>query len=113
MNDYDWIIDERGRVRPATSEDEFRSFMMTGLRQVERTRLRRWGDVAEVSTVFRASDHRFPLGSGPPLLFETAVSGGDDFPGGWEPVSRSTTLAEAKAKHLDVVQQLEEQGFVR
>jgi len=54
-----------------------------------------------VSTVFLASDHNFG-GEGPPILFETLVSGGDTDGA----IYRCSTWEEAEQQHRDVVKEI-------
>ena len=72
---------------------EFAAWYETHDRTIDRTKI---GDVL-VSTVFRGIDHSG--GEGPPLIFETRVSGraldGE--------TRRYATLGEAKRGHYDVV----------
>ena len=74
-----------------------RSFEKTD-RVIEQTMI---GDV-KVSTVFLGLDHQF--GSGPPLLFETMIFGGDHDQDQW----RYATLGQAKTKHFRIVDAIKE-----
>ena len=53
-----------------------------------------------VSTVFLASDHNF--GEGPPLLFETLVTGGDTD----GEIYRCSTWEQAEQQHKDIVKEI-------
>ena len=53
-----------------------------------------------VSTVFLASDHNFG-GKGPPILFETLVSGGEG-----EEIHRCSTWKQAEQQHKDIVKEI-------
>ena len=53
-----------------------------------------------VSTVFLASDHNFG-GEGPPILFETLVSGGDK-----KEIHRCSTWEQAEQQHKDIVKNI-------
>ena len=54
-----------------------------------------------VSTVFLASDHNFG-GEGPPILFETLVSGGEN-----DEMYRCSTWEQAEQQHKDAVKRIE------
>jgi hypothetical protein len=58
--------------------------------------------VVDVSTVFLGTDHNF-AGSGPPVLFETMIFGGEHDQAQW----RYTTRAEAEAEHARIVAALQ------
>ena len=80
------------RPRPADFF-EYAAWSETHDRTIDRTTIR---DVL-VSTVFRGTDHNF--GDGPPLLFETRVTGGQ-LAGEHRTYA---TLGEAKRGHHEVV----------
>ena len=92
-------------------------YILEGHKAVECKDLKEWGEVqnienrkvkretvgeADVSTVFLGLDHSF--GSGPPLLFETIVFGGN-FDG---EMNRYETWDEAVTGHDEMVQFLKD-----
>jgi hypothetical protein len=80
------------------TQDEWLRTWSTESNSVAKTTV---GD-ADVSTVWLGLDHRF--GSGPPLIFETMIFGGERDQGQW----RYSTEEEALAGHERVVKALEE-----
>jgi len=79
---------------------EFAAWSETHNRSIDRTEV---GDVV-ISTIFRGVDHSY--GEGPPLLFETRVSGGL-----CDGESRQyATLGEAKRGHHDIVDAIRASG---
>lgn len=93
MNNY--VLDERGEPVPEPDLMAWaRWFEQFDNRRVDRTEI---GDV-HVSTVFLATDHNW-LESGPPILWETMIFGGDYDGHEW----RWTTRAAAQAGHDRIV----------
>lgn len=91
-----WILDPDGTVRGPVSVQEWAPWFEASwpLRRIEDTEFAG----LRVSTVFLGTDYNF-WGSGPPLLFETMVFGGEF--DGWQ--WRYLTTAAARAGHRVVV----------
>jgi hypothetical protein len=93
-----WYVLDGTEVRPVEDFRLAAQRFALDQRCVARTIL---PDGREVSTVFLGLDHNLS-GSGPPLLFETAVftEAGSDI------IARSSTWAEAAAQHAETVAQM-------
>lgn len=91
--DGDWyyILDDRGQPAPAASVEEWGAWYARNMdaRRVDRTEL---PSGVEVSTVFLALNHRH-FGSGPPILYETMVFGGEHDQMQWRWVTREQAIA--------------------
>ena len=70
-----YITDEKGNAKVAGSDAEANAWWKRPFDQTRRVAKTNVGEV-EVSTVFLAIDHALML-SGPPVLWETMVFGGD------------------------------------
>lgn len=94
-----WILE---KMRPKrVSYFEYAAWIETNDRRIDFTEI---GDI-RVRTVFCGVDHSF--GDGPPLLFETTVTGGAYENSTW----RYATLGEAKRGHHDAVDEVKAGRF--
>ena len=75
-------------------------FQDTDKRRVALSEVDSVDGIIVVSTVFLASDHNFG-GEGPPILFETLVSGGER-----EEIHRCSTWKQAEQQHKDIVKEI-------
>lgn len=89
MNSY-WILEGHKPVECDSIEEWCKMFEDIENRRVA---LDQCGDIV-ISTVFLGLDHRFS-GKGPPLLFETLISGGEHSNEGW----RYSSWEEAERGH--------------
>ena len=92
-----WILD--GDEPRQAEWEEYIAWMSNGFDQTRRIARSKVRGV-EVSTVFLSVDHQF--GSGPPILFETMIFGGDQDQEQW----RYTSKAAAVVGHKRVVRAL-------
>ena len=93
----DWyVLDENNRpVLVSTSAEHFAVHPSKNI--VEQTNTK----YGYVSTVFLGLDHKF-IGVGPPVVFETLISGGDRD----KDITRYTTWADAKRGHDLIVNEI-------
>ena len=108
MSNYYKLVD--GEIQPATLEEWAETYEKPGLRNIAFDKVATpRGDIVDVSTVFLGLDHGFGA-DGPPVLFETMAFGipADHSPDRQEDYQwRYTSVADAKAGHIRVVQAIE------
>lgn len=97
-----WILDADNNVVEVEDLLEWGRWIEDANRTVDLTQIT---SEVTVSTVFLGIDHRFPRGSGPPLLFETMVFRGDD----GDEMERYSSWDDAEIGHKMMVKRIRKQ----